>query len=198
MRNTTETTDTTDTADITDITDITDMTDTTDLPDLPGSAKGRQPRRTYLRLATTSVFGPMLTQAWTSLLAPVFFSSTRAQAQGFNVTGPQLKAMNLKADGITMDLARTPDSGASVPLQASINAPPGLKIVGVEVFLPENPNTRALRLRLAEPQTQFVFSTRLRLAASQDVWVVATLSDDSKLGASAATVITTSTCFDAS
>jgi predicted secreted protein len=148
-------------------------------------------RRTYLRLATKSVVGSVVT----SLFAPLSVIAP-AHAQGFNVTGAQLLAMNLKADGITLDIARTPDSGASVPLQASIDAPPGLKIVGIEVFLPDNPNTRALRLRLAEPQTRFVFSTRLRLATSQDVWVVATLSDDSKLGASAPTVITSSTCFD--
>ena len=146
-------------------------------------------RRAWLQ----SAVNPMLAPALAPLLAV-----GQAQAQGFNVTGAQLLALNLKPDGITLDLARTPDSGASVPLQASINAPAGLKIVGVEVFLPENPNTRALKLRLADPQSQFVFSTRLRLAASQDVWVVATLSDDSKLGASAPTVITASTCFDAS
>ena len=132
-----------------------------------------------------------------SMFAPLLVARP-ALAQGFNVTSAQLMAMNLKSDGITLDLARTPDSGASVPVQASVSAPPGLKITGIEVFLPENPNTRALKLRLAEPQAQFVFSTRLRLAASQDVWVVATLSDDSKLGASAPTVITSSTCFDAS
>jgi predicted secreted protein len=153
------------------------------MPDLIAPAPYAQPRRACLRLAIASTF--------TSVLAPVL-------AQGFNVTTAQLLGMNLKADGITLDLAHAPDSGASVPLQASINAPAGLKIVTIEVFLPENPNTRALKLRLAEPPTQFVFSTRLRLATSQDVWVVATLNDDSKLGASAPTVITSSTCFDAS
>ncbi len=167
------------------------------MTDMPRPARSPQPRRKYLRLAAKSVFGSMSARTFASLLAP-FFVAVPARAQGFNVTGAQLLAMNLKADGIALDLARTPDSGASVPLQASVNAPAGLKVVGVEVFLPENPNTRALKLRLAEPQTQFVFSTRLRLAASQDVWVVATLSDGSKFGASASAVITSSTCFDAS
>ena len=116
------------------------MTDLTEPPHCP------QPRRKYLRLATKSVVVSVVGQTFASLLAPLF-GARLAQAQGFNVTGAQLLAMNLKADGITLDLARTPDSGASVPLQASINAPAGLKIVGVEVFLPENPNTRALKLR---------------------------------------------------
>lgn len=172
------------------------------MPDAPDSANRPQPRRSVLRLAATSTilsgFSRAFTPMFTAALAPLLLRARPAQAQGFNVTGPQLLAMNLKADGIVLEIAQTPDSGASVPLQASISAPPGLKIVSVEVFLPENPNTRALKVRLAEPQSQFVFSTRLRLAASQDVWVVATLSDDSKRGASAPTVITSSTCFDAS
>lgn len=167
------------------------MNDLTDLRN-PASDR-RRPRRTWLGLTINAVCTSVLAPLLVPLFAPV-----PAQAQGFNVTGDQLLAMKLKADGIMMDLARTPDSGASVPLQASINAPAGLMIMGIEVFLPENPNTRALKLRLAEPQSQFVFSTRLRLAASQDVWVVATLSDGSKLGASAPSVITASTCFDAS
>jgi predicted secreted protein len=167
------------------------------MTDVPRPSSSLRPRRNYLRWVAKALFGAPLARTFAPLLVPLFVAKP-AQAQGFNVTGAQLLAMNLKPDGVTLDLARTPDSGASVPMQASISAPAGLKVVGVEVFLPENPNTRALKLRLAEPQSQFVFSTRLRLAASQDVWVVATLSDDSKLGASASTVITASTCFDAS
>ena len=152
----------------------------------------RLARRAWLGLATLPVLSPLLVPL-APLLAPA-----AAQAQGFNVTGDQLLAMKLKAEGITLDFPRLADTGASVPLSANIVAPAGLKIVGIEVFLPENPNTRALKIRLTEPQAHFALTTRLRLAASQDAWVVATLSDDSKLGASAPTVITSSTCFDAS
>ena len=66
------------------------------------------------------------------------------------------------------------------------------------MFLPENPNIRALRLRLIEPQARFEFTTRLRLAGSQDAWVVVTYSDGSRRGAFAPTVVTSSACFDAS
>ena len=114
------------------------------------------------------------------------------------ITQRDLVAMKLKSDGITLDFPRLADTGASVPMQASIVAPPGLKIETIDVFLPENPSTRALKLRLIEPQARYTFTARLRLAASQDAWVVATLTDGSKLGASAPTVITSSACFDAS
>ncbi len=149
-------------------------------------------RRAWLGLAALPALSPFLVPL-APLLAPA-----QAQAQGFNVTGEQLLAMKLKADGITLDFPRLADTGASVPLSANIVAPAGLKIVGIEVFLPENPNTRALKIRLPEPQARFTLTTRLRLAASQDAWVVATFSDDSRRGASAPTVITSSSCFDAS
>lgn len=117
---------------------------------------------------------------------------------GVNITGADLLAMNLKADGITLDFPRLADSGSSVPISAEIVAPAGLKISMIDVYLPDNPNTRAARLRLAEPQARYTFTTRLRLAASQDAWVVATLTDGSRRGASAPTIITSSACLDAS
>ena len=117
---------------------------------------------------------------------------------GINITGADLLAMNLKADGITLDFPRLADSGSSVPISAEIVAPAGLKISMIDVYLPDNPNTRAARLRLAEPQARYTFTTRLRLAASQDAWVVATMTDGSRRGASAPTIITSSACLDAS
>lgn len=133
-------------------------------------------------------------------LLPLLATVQPASAQAFVelITQRDLEAMKLKADGITLDFPRLADTGASVPMQATIVAPPGLKIESIDVFLPENPSTRALRLRLIEPQARYTFTARLRLAASQNAWVVATLSDGSKRAASAPTVITSSACFDAS
>lgn len=109
-----------------------------------------------------------------------------------------LEALKLKSDGITLDFPRLADTGSSVPLQATVVAPAGLTIRSIDVFLPENPSTRALVLRLLEPQARYSFTVRLRLAASQEAWVVATLNDGSRIGASAPTIITSSACFDAS
>jgi predicted secreted protein len=142
------------------------------------------PRRTCLLLAALPLLGA----------APF------AQAQAFidHVTQSALEAMKLQPEGVVMDFPRLADTGSAVPLQAKLDAPAGLKITQIEVFLPENPNTRALKLRLPEPQQTYTFSTRLRLAATQDAWVVMTLTDGSKRGASAPTIITSSACFDAS
>ena len=140
--------------------------------------------------------GTCLVLAATPLLG--FNALAQNVGTGVNVTGADLLAMNLKGDGITLDFPRLADSGSSVSLSADIVAPAGLKIATIDVYLPDNPNTRAARLRLVEPQARYTFTTRLRLAASQDAWVVATLTDGSRLGASAPTIITSSACLDAS
>lgn len=134
------------------------------------------------------------------LATPWLAGAPNAGAQAFidHVTQSDLEALKLKADGVLLDFPRLADTGSSVPLAARLDAPSGLKISLIEVFLPENPNTRALKLRLPEPQASYSFSTRLRLAATQDAWVVMTLTDGSKRGASAPTIITSSACFDAS
>ena len=144
---------------------------------------------------------PIARRAVMTLAAlPLLATPLHPLAQTFiaQVSQRDLEDMKLKADGIKLEFPRLADTGASVPIFADITAPVGLKIEVIKVFLPENPSTRALKLRLAEPQAHFMFTSRLRLAATQDAWVVATLSDGSKRGASAPTIITSSACFDAS
>jgi predicted secreted protein len=146
-------------------------------------------RRTYLALTTATLLG---------LDARAQTTAAGASPFGPNVTGTDLLAMNLKSDGITLDFPRLADSGSSVPITAEIVAPAGQKIAMIDVYLPDNPNTRAARIRLVDPQARYTFTTRLRLAASQDAWVVATMTDGSRRGASAPTIITSSACLDAS
>ncbi len=133
-----------------------------------------------------------------SLAAACVLAAHSARAEVVNVTAAELRARQLKPDGIRLDFAPLADTGFSVPLHAEIEAPKGLQIDTIEIFVPENPNTRALKMRLAQTPAHFAFSTRLRLAASQDVWVVVSLSDGSQRGLSAPTVITSSACFDGS
>ena len=132
--------------------------------------------------------------------SPLLTAGVQAQnvGTGTNVTATDLLAMHLKSDGITLDFPRLADSGSSVPITAEIVAPAGQKIAMIDVYLPDNPNTRAARIRLVDPQARYTFTTRLRLAASQDAWVVATMTDGSRRGASAPTIITSSACVDAS
>ncbi len=131
---------------------------------------------------------------------PLLAAPSVVFAQAFidHVRQHHLEAMKLSGDGVVLDFPRLADTGSAVPLEVKINAPAGLKIEQIEIFLPENPNTRALKLRLPEPQASYNVSTRLRLAGTQEAWVVATMTDGSKRGASKPTIITSSACFDGS
>ena len=110
---------------------------------------------------------------------PILAAPSGVFAQAFidHVRQHHLEAMKLNGEGVVMDFPRLADTGSAVPLQVTIKAPAGLKIEQIEIFLPENPNTRALKLRLPEPQASYNFSTRLRLAGTQEAWVVATMTD---------------------
>ena len=107
-----------------------------------------------------------------------------------------LRDKGLPSDGITLEFPRLADTGNAVPLRVEITAPAGLALAALEVILPENPNPSVVKLRLSEPQARYLFHTRLRLAASQAAWVIATYSDGSQCAASAPTIITSSACFD--
>lgn len=109
----------------------------------------------------------------------------------------ELLAMGLSSEGMSLEFPRLADTGNAVPLQVQIQAPQGLTVTALEVILPENPNPSVVKLRMLAPVNQYRFATRLRLAASQDAWVVATLSDGSRRAIHAPTLITSSACFDA-
>jgi predicted secreted protein len=137
-------------------------------------------------------------RACLALAASPLLAALPLHAQVGNLTQADIEAMKLRADGITIDFPSIAETGFSVPLQASIVAPAGLKVAAIEVYLPENPNTLAVKMRLVETMQRYNFTTRLRLANSQDAWVIATFTDGSKRGASAPTLITSSACFDGS
>ena len=104
--------------------------------------------------------------------------------------------MQMSSEGIELVFPRLADTGNAVPLQASIRAPEGTYIQSLRVILPENPNPVALQLKLhGEPQS-YQLNTRLRLAASQSVWVVAAFGNGMARANSAPTVITSTACLD--
>jgi sulfur-oxidizing protein SoxY len=139
-------------------------------------------RRDCLRLAATSLLSA---PAWAQDGA----SPESALAQS-------LRQKNWSSEGIALGLPALADTGNAVPLDARIQAPQGLILSKLEIILPENPNPVALTLQWPVPTERFVLGTRLRLAASQSVWVVVTYSDGSQRARSAATVVTSTACLD--
>ena len=109
-----------------------------------------------------------------------------------------LRARRLPSDALKVDFPPLADSGLAVPYSVEVTSPEGRRLQMLEVLLPENPMPLALRVRLPVPQANWRLSTRLRLAASQEAWVVATFDDGSQQAAGAATVVTSSACLDES
>jgi len=102
----------------------------------------------------------------------------------------------LSAEGVELVFPRLADTGNAVPLQANIRAPQGANLKSLRVILPENPNPLALQLKLHGDMQSYQLNTRLRLYASQSVWVVATFSNGLERANSAPTVITSTACLD--
>jgi len=90
------------------------------------------------------------------------------------------------------------DTGNAVPIGIALQAPTGMTFQSFAVYAPDNPVSRVLVLRLGQPQASYRFEIRIRLGASQNVWLVATLADGRIMGMSVSTVLTSSACFDAS
>jgi predicted secreted protein len=107
-----------------------------------------------------------------------------------------LLSRRLEGKGVNVTLAPLADNGNAIPLQFTLQAPAGQQLTGFEIIAPENPNRVILKLKLGQAQTRLTFSTRIRLAMTQDVWVLAHLSNGSSLGRSTHTVVTATACFD--
>lgn len=156
----------------------------------PGDRQRRSRARRALAL--------LLPLSW--LLGRAGPTGAQTTAQTAASTAPslsaELRSRRLRPEGIHIDLPPLADSGNAVPITVEVDAPQGLTIRSIEVLLPENPFPPAIKFNLPQAQPRYRFSTRLRLAASQEAWVIVTLSDGSQRGASAPTVITSSACFD--
>lgn len=109
-----------------------------------------------------------------------------------------LLQLKLRPDGVRLEIESLSDTGNAVPVGISLQAPQGLLIQSFEIFAPENPVQKTLKIKLGTPQNTYRFDTRIRLALTQDVWVIAKLSDGTLIGSHAPTVLTSSACFDAS
>lgn len=153
---------------------------------------------------TSKARHPLLSRRALALLLPSSLllgrggpvAAQTAASSGAPSLSAELRSRRLRTDGIRIDFPPLADSGNAVPITVEVDAPAGLAIRSIEVLLPENPFPPAIKFNLPQAPSRYRFSTRLRLAASQEAWVIVTLSDGSQRGAAAPTVITSSACFD--
>ena len=151
-------------------------------------------RRWWLRLAATGSLMGWGATSGTAWSQDASGRSTRPES----ALSRDLASRSWRSDALKIDFPPLADSGHSVPFEVVVQAPPGRTLTTLEIILPENPFPMAVKLRLPTPASRYRFSTRLRLAASQRAWAIATFDDGTQQGAGAATVITSSACLDES
>jgi len=96
---------------------------------------------------------------------------------------------------VRLELPELAENGNTVPLSVAVDgaAGEGAYVQEILVVAPENPNARVIRFRFS-PMSVPEASTRIRLAATQDVIAVAKLSDGTFFSASRQIKVTIGGC----
>lgn len=94
---------------------------------------------------------------------------------------------------IRLDLPELAENGNTVPLSVAVDPPEGRTVKEILVVSTENPMPRIIRFRYSEASVPEA-STRIRLAATQEVVAVARLDDGSFLSTSRQIKVTIGGC----
>ena len=133
-----------------------------------------------------------------SCLAVSAYVVKSVQAQSIDVYSQKyLMSLPLKKEGILIEIPPLADTGNSIPMNIQIEPKSQAKLQSFEIIAPENPNPMVLRVTLPKSESKFRMATRIRLALSQDVWVIAKLDDGTSIAQSSHCVVTLNACFDA-
>jgi sulfur-oxidizing protein SoxY len=99
---------------------------------------------------------------------------------------------------ITLEIPALVENGNSVPLTIRVDSPmtPADHVTSIYVFSPENPLPSISRFILGPRNGLAEVKTTIRLATTQVLHVVATMSDGSRWLASTEIEVTTAACFD--
>jgi sulfur-oxidizing protein SoxY len=98
-------------------------------------------------------------------------------------------------DRVKLELPELAENGNTVPLSVAVDGPSGEGVYVQEVLVvaPANPNARVIRFRFSSMSIPEA-STRVRLAATQDVIAVARMSDGTFFSASRQIKVTIGGC----
>jgi predicted secreted protein len=137
----------------------------------------------------------LLQSCWLTVSA--FFVKS-IQAQTIDIYSQKfLISRQLKKEGILIEIPPLADTGNSIPMSILIEPKSQAKVQSFEIIAPENPNPMVMRITLPQSEKKFRMATRIRLALSQDVWVIAKLDDGTSIAESTHCVVTLNACFDA-
>ena len=100
---------------------------------------------------------------------------------------------------VSLEMPRLADNGHSVPVRISVTSPMTERefVKSVHIIAERNPRPLVAAFYLFPEDGRAEVTTRIRLAASQRVLVIATLSDGSYWSGSADVEVTETACLDA-
>ena len=104
----------------------------------------------------------------------------------------------LEPKGITITLPKIAESGNSVPVTVSVDSPMTSEdfVNAIHIFVPGNPETRAVTYNLTPLCGKAEVATRVKLARTQIVRVIAEMSDGSLRGIGASILVTAGACIE--
>lgn len=99
---------------------------------------------------------------------------------------------------VKLEVARLVDNGNVVPVSVSVDSPMTAAdhVTAIAIFNEKNPQRDVARFRLGPRSGKASVSTRIRLATSQQLVAVATLSDGSFWSGSADVIVVLAACIE--
>jgi sulfur-oxidizing protein SoxY len=99
---------------------------------------------------------------------------------------------------VRLSLPQLADNGQSVPMKVTVDGPfaPGPRVTAIRLFSEANPVPEMAVFEFPAPVDQVEVDSRVRLATSQRVVAVATMSDGVLYAAAAEVIVTLAGCLD--
>ncbi len=103
-----------------------------------------------------------------------------------------------RADRVRLALPQLADNGLAVSMQVAVDGPfaPGPRVIAIHLFSEANPVPEMAVFEFPAPVDRVEVDSRVRLATSQHVVAVATMSDGALLAAAAEVIVTLAGCLD--
>jgi sulfur-oxidizing protein SoxY len=103
-----------------------------------------------------------------------------------------------KPGRVTIDVARLVDNGNAVPVTVRVDSPmsPSDHVKAIALFNERNPERDVARFTLTPRSGRAIVSTRIRLATSQQLVAIATMSDGSLWSGAVDVVVTLAACIE--
>ncbi|HZQ61657.1 MAG TPA: thiosulfate oxidation carrier protein SoxY [Casimicrobiaceae bacterium] len=111
---------------------------------------------------------------------------------------PMLGGRDVRWEKLKLTLPRLADNGFAVPMKLAMDGPfaPGPTVRTIHLFSETNPVPDMAAFEYPVPVERIEIDSRIRLAGTQHIVAVATMSDGTLYGAATEVVVTLAGCMD--